>query len=126
MLPVRRLRIFACTNPRRFPGVRCATLKTEYNSLLYLMTIPGRICVAEIMTFQYSRGPRAGWYAPALRALKDGHSRLSGALPSALRQTRLPLRRGRQPSVLHTHLHGGRQEACRVVPIEWIYAVRPA
>jgi hypothetical protein len=29
--------------------VRCDTLKTEYSSLLYLMTMPGRICVAEIM-----------------------------------------------------------------------------
>src|SRR5450432_2313859 len=47
--PVRRLRIFACTKPRRLPGVRWDTLKTEYNSLLNLITMPGRICVEEIM-----------------------------------------------------------------------------
>ena len=41
------LRIFACTKPRRLPGVRWVMLKTEYNSLLNLITIPGRSCVAE-------------------------------------------------------------------------------
>jgi hypothetical protein len=49
MLPDRRLRIFAWTNPRRLPGVLCVTLKTVYSSLLNLITIPGRICVDEIM-----------------------------------------------------------------------------
>ncbi len=49
MEPVRRLRILACTNPRRLPGVRWFTLNTEYSSLLNLITMPGRICVAEIM-----------------------------------------------------------------------------
>jgi hypothetical protein len=33
---------------RKFPGVRCSTLNTECNSLLCLMTMPGRICVAGI------------------------------------------------------------------------------
>src|SRR5215469_8592077 len=61
MLPLRKLRILACTKPRRLPGVRCATLKTECNSLLNLITIPGRICVDVIMkipdmklNYQYS------------------------------------------------------------------------
>ena len=49
MVPVRRLRILTCTNPRRLPGVRWFTLKIEYSSLLNLMTIPGRICVAAII-----------------------------------------------------------------------------
>ena len=49
MEPLRRLRILACTKPRRLPGVRWVTLKTEYRSLLNLITMPGRICVAEIM-----------------------------------------------------------------------------
>src|ERR1700685_415823 len=33
---------------RRLPGVRCSTLKTECRSLLCLMIMPGRICVAGI------------------------------------------------------------------------------
>ena len=33
---------------RKFPGVRCSTLKTVCNSLLCLMIMPGRICVAGI------------------------------------------------------------------------------
>ena len=45
-MPLRRLRILACTKPRRLPGVRCVMLKTEYSSLLNLITIPGRSCVA--------------------------------------------------------------------------------
>src|SRR4051794_32784900 len=49
MVPLRRLRILAWTNPRRLPGVRWLTLKTVYSSLLYLITMPGRICVADIM-----------------------------------------------------------------------------
>src|ERR1700761_5414882 len=48
MAPVRRLRSFAWINARRLPGVLCSTLKTVCNSLLCLMTIPGRICVAGI------------------------------------------------------------------------------
>ena len=39
----------AWTNPRRLPGVRWVMLKTEYRSLLNLMTMPGRSCVAAIM-----------------------------------------------------------------------------
>src|SRR5271154_380536 len=35
-------------NARRFPGVRCSTLKTVCSSLLCLMIMPGRICVAGI------------------------------------------------------------------------------
>src|SRR5207253_6790125 len=46
--PVRRLRSFAWMNARRFPGVRCSTLKTECRSLLCLMIMPGRSCVAGI------------------------------------------------------------------------------
>src|SRR5690242_17304345 len=49
MDPDRRLRIFTCTNPRRLPGVRWSFLKIEYNSLLNLITMPGRSCVAEII-----------------------------------------------------------------------------
>ena len=49
MVPVRRLRMRACTKPRRLPGVRCVMENTEYSSLLNLMIIPGRNCVAEIM-----------------------------------------------------------------------------
>src|SRR6185369_5178076 len=49
MVPVARLRIFAWTNPRRLPGVRCSILKTEYNWLLNFTTMPGRNCVAEII-----------------------------------------------------------------------------
>src|SRR5271156_76942 len=48
MAPVRRLRSLAWMNARRFPGVRCSTLKTECSSLLCLMIMPGRICVAGI------------------------------------------------------------------------------
>src|SRR5690349_10195148 len=33
---------------RRLPGVRCSTLKTECRSLLCLMIMPGRSCVAGI------------------------------------------------------------------------------
>src|SRR5512135_2168638 len=47
--PVRRLRILTCTKPRRLPGVRCVMVKIEYNSLLKLITMPGRNCVAEII-----------------------------------------------------------------------------
>src|SRR5215813_10650038 len=43
---VRRLRSFAWINARRFPGVRCSTLKTRCRSLLCLMIMPGRIWVA--------------------------------------------------------------------------------
>src|SRR5579864_8500900 len=48
MAPVRRLRSLAWMKARRFPGVRCSTLKTECSSPLCLMTMPGRICVAGI------------------------------------------------------------------------------
>src|SRR5438874_13366738 len=44
--PVRRLRSFAWMKARRLPGVRCSTLKTECRSLLCLMIMPGRSCVA--------------------------------------------------------------------------------
>src|SRR3954467_14168786 len=47
--PERRLRSLACTNPRKFPGVRWFTLNTEYNSPSCLITLPGRICVAAII-----------------------------------------------------------------------------
>src|SRR5437667_3150747 len=46
MAPVRKFRSLACINARRFPGVRCSTLKTECRSLLCLMIMPGRSCVA--------------------------------------------------------------------------------
>ena len=49
MFPLRRLRILAWTKPRRLPGVRWNTLKTENSSLLNLTTIPGRIWVEEII-----------------------------------------------------------------------------
>src|SRR3954452_8353576 len=49
MEPLRRLRILTCTKPRRLPGVLWFMLKTEYNSLLNLITIPGRNCVADSM-----------------------------------------------------------------------------
>src|ERR1700685_2108760 len=48
MAPVRKLRSLAWMNARRFPGVRCSTLKTVCSSLLCLMIMPGRICVAGI------------------------------------------------------------------------------
>src|SRR5579862_7163450 len=48
MAPVRRLRSLAWMNARRFPGVRCSTLKTECRSLLCLMIMPGRSWVAGI------------------------------------------------------------------------------
>src|SRR5216683_8006225 len=48
MAPVRRLRSLAWINARRFPGVRCSTLKTECRSLLCLMIMPGRSWVAGI------------------------------------------------------------------------------
>src|ERR1019366_9408375 len=46
--PVRRFRSLAWMKARKFPGVRCSTLNTECKSLLCLMTMPGRICVAGI------------------------------------------------------------------------------
>ena len=49
MEPLRRFRILAWTKPRRLPGVRWKTLKMEYSSLLKRITMPGRICVAEII-----------------------------------------------------------------------------
>src|SRR4051812_20160804 len=48
MALVRRLRSFAWIKARRLPGVRCSTLNTECRSLLCLITIPGRSCVAGI------------------------------------------------------------------------------
>src|SRR5271156_1597686 len=48
MAPVRRFRSFAWMKARRFPGVRCSTLKTECKSLLCLMIMPGRSWVAGI------------------------------------------------------------------------------
>src|ERR1700758_4448358 len=48
MAPVRRLRSLAWIKARRLPGVRCSTLKTECRSLLCLMIMPGRSCVAGI------------------------------------------------------------------------------
>src|SRR5882672_5249042 len=48
MAPVRRLRSLAWMKARRLPGVRCSTLKTECRSLLCLMIMPGRSCVAGI------------------------------------------------------------------------------
>src|SRR6266480_4504158 len=48
MAPVRRLRSLAWMKARRLPGVRCSTVKTECSSLLCLMIMPGRICVAGI------------------------------------------------------------------------------
>src|SRR5437868_3669996 len=48
MAPVRKLRNLAWINARRLPGVRCSTLNTECRSLLCLMTMPGRNCVAGI------------------------------------------------------------------------------
>src|SRR5215469_3714090 len=44
--PVRKLRSFAWIKARRLPGVRCSTLKTECRSLLCLIIMPGRSCVA--------------------------------------------------------------------------------
>src|SRR2546422_957440 len=49
MAPLRRFLILAWMKPRKFPGVRWATLKTENRSLLNLTTMPGRVCVDEIM-----------------------------------------------------------------------------
>src|ERR1700736_564329 len=46
--PVRKLRSLAWMNARKLPGVRCSTLKTVCSSLLCLMIMPGRICVAGI------------------------------------------------------------------------------
>src|SRR5579859_2579551 len=48
MAPVRRLRSLAWMKARRLPGVRCSTLNTECRSLLCLMIMPGRNCVAGI------------------------------------------------------------------------------
>src|SRR5277367_1429040 len=48
MAPVRRLRSLAWIKARRLPGVRCSTEKTACSSLLCLMIMPGRICVAGI------------------------------------------------------------------------------
>src|ERR1700733_5673058 len=48
MAPEGRLRSLAWMNARRLPGVRCSTLKTVCSSLLCLMIMPGRICVAGI------------------------------------------------------------------------------
>src|SRR3954471_16837475 len=48
MAPVRRFRSLAWMNARKLPGVRCSTLKTACNSLLCLITMPGRIWVAGI------------------------------------------------------------------------------
>ena len=53
MVPELSLRIFTCTKPRRLPGVRCSILKIEHNSLLNLITIPGRNCVAEIIRWSF-------------------------------------------------------------------------
>src|SRR5271157_3010493 len=46
--PVRRLRSLAWMKARKLPGVRCSTLNTECKSLLCLITMPGRNCVAGI------------------------------------------------------------------------------
>src|SRR6266567_4249900 len=45
---------------RKFPGVRCSTLKTECRSLLCLMIMPGRSCVAgmaiaKLLSLRYLR-----------------------------------------------------------------------
>src|SRR3954468_464301 len=44
--PYRRLRIFTCTNARKFPGVRCCVSITRWGSPLNLMTWPLRISLA--------------------------------------------------------------------------------
>src|ERR1700758_5891471 len=57
MAPVRRLRSLAWIKARRLPGVRCSTEKTECRSLLCLMIMPGRSCVAGIdigLKFSYT------------------------------------------------------------------------
>src|SRR5215831_16816439 len=52
--PVRRLRSLAWMKARKLPGVRCSTLNTECRSLLCLMIMPGRNCVAGIDIAQNS------------------------------------------------------------------------
>src|ERR1700675_3062607 len=54
MVPELSLRIFTCTNPRRLPGVRCSILKIEKSSPFHLTTMPGRSCVAEIISGIFS------------------------------------------------------------------------
>src|SRR5690242_5045367 len=48
MAPVLKLRSLAWIKARKLPGVRCSTLNTECRSLLCLMIMPGRSCVAGI------------------------------------------------------------------------------
>src|SRR3954463_13543550 len=48
MAPVRTLRSLAWMKARKLPGVRCSTLNTACRSLLCLMIMPGRNCVAGI------------------------------------------------------------------------------
>ena len=55
MEPLLRFRIFACTMPRRLPGVLCCASTTQYRSLSCLMHIPRFSWVAWIMPLVLSR-----------------------------------------------------------------------
>src|SRR4029077_13595910 len=106
MAPVRRLRSLAWMKARRFPGVRCSTLKTECRSLLCLMIMPGRSWVAGIdIAWNNLLRMRAQFAELAeelvLSAPKDGQATFSAAQgPKTYFTLRLP---ERKPSPSGTH-----------------------
>src|SRR6266853_1021603 len=83
-------------NARRFPGVRCSTLKTECRSLLCLMIMPGRSWVAGIdIAWNNLLQMRAQFAEPAeelvLSASKDGQANI--------------FRRTRAKNLFYTQVH---------------------
>src|SRR5450432_4719090 len=76
MAPVRRLRSLAWMKARRLPGVRCSTEKTECRSLLCLMIMPGRSCVAGIDIGRTLSLCDCGLHEPAARlsGRRAGHN----------------------------------------------------
>src|SRR5438105_450856 len=77
--PLRRLRIFAWTKPRRLPGVLWITSWIRCSSPLWMISIPLRICVAGIIMAPPPQKRR--------RNLAEGA--VSGQLTAASRRSRL-------------------------------------
>src|SRR6201986_770177 len=122
MAPVRRLRSLAWMEARKFPGVRCSTLKTKCSSLLCLMTIPGRICVAGIaikekllqfLTELMKQDPQESIVFPSLPG-EDSGKEVADAMKETVLMSRLGLCRGCLRNLSRRRLRGLRRGGSRV------------
>src|SRR5271166_4133661 len=94
---------------RRLPGVRCSTEKTECRSLLCLMIMPGRSCVAGIDIAEKLSCKMAVFAEPAERACPERAEGRARPQVPPLRWQNFILHSGageRKPSRKRTHRTG--------------------